>query len=197
MTTPKVPPLLNSTELISTIINLLKSTVKRNQNSPLHDTLAPFIPSLTPPIIHSVVSSPSLHHFPSILMSFLTWVHSHTLHSPPLPLPPLLSILSSLLSHRKFNDARRILQTHIVSDHPQHHLHRHLLHPSPTLSVPVESPLRYVNFSLLSLGMAPPCCPDFQENEAPWPPAHSLDSQHFVEFLGKEIFVFAFHSFLQ
>ncbi|KAL6527095.1 hypothetical protein OROGR_016185 [Orobanche gracilis] len=125
---------MNHTQLVSTITDLLKEPPAAT-SSVLNDSLSPYLPQLTPPIIHSVLSSSALHRYPSALLSFLSWARCHSAVKPLtlLPLCPLLSLLNSLISHHKFNDANSILHSQILSEHPHHQLHLHLLHPARSL----------------------------------------------------------------
>ncbi|KAK4436050.1 Pentatricopeptide repeat-containing protein [Sesamum alatum] len=161
------PPLLNPTELVSTITTVLKSS--NTTTSALHAALSPYLPHLTPPVIHSILSSPALHHQPSAVLVFLNWAHSQsTVKSfTPLPLPPLISLLSTLISHHKFDDAKSILQSQISAEHPHHQLHRHLLHPAPPLPPPSKALLNTCIFAYCRSGWPHLAAQIFQENEAP------------------------------
>ncbi|GFY84574.1 pentatricopeptide repeat (PPR) superfamily protein [Actinidia rufa] len=123
------PPPLTPPQIIRSVTSVLTS------NNASLSSLTPFIPHLTPPLILSILSSKTLASRPTTLLSFFKWAQNHIPnlnHNPSQAFRPLLSLLTSLLSHYNFVDAKSLLIKFLAID-TRRDLHRLLLHPANSL----------------------------------------------------------------
>ncbi|KAH7862192.1 hypothetical protein Vadar_001267 [Vaccinium darrowii] len=141
-------PPLTPPQIVGTVIAVLTS------NTASLASLSPFIPHLTPPLIHSILCSKTLASRPTALLSFFTWAQSHIpalTIDPTQTLPSFLTILSSLFSHNKFVDAKSLLVKFISADR-RHFLHQSLLHPVRSLPRPSKALLDTAVGAYVQLG---------------------------------------------
>ncbi|KDP32547.1 hypothetical protein JCGZ_14759 [Jatropha curcas] len=82
--------------------------------------------SSNPFLLISLLSSKCLFHRPNTLLSFYKWAQSHLPPSVSRSPLPLLSLLPTLLSRRKFSNAKALLTSFIVLDN-SNILYRHIL----------------------------------------------------------------------
>src|SRR2546423_1309778 len=99
-------------QLLETLTKVLTSDKLQLQ------TLNSYIPNFSsnPNLLISVLSSKSLPHLPTTLLSFFKWAQSHLPHSISHSPLAVLSVLPPLLSHHKFLDAKSLLTSFIVTD---------------------------------------------------------------------------------
>ncbi|CAI0442861.1 unnamed protein product [Linum tenue] len=119
------PPATSVTPQLVEVLTKILTTEKE----PLQK-LSSYIPhfSANSNLLVSLLSSNTLARMPTTLLSLLKWSQAHlpeTLSRSPLP---LLLVISSLVAHHKFVDAKTLMTSFIASD-KLNSLHYHILHP--------------------------------------------------------------------
>uniref|UniRef100_A0A1J3I837 Pentatricopeptide repeat-containing protein n=1 Tax=Noccaea caerulescens TaxID=107243 RepID=A0A1J3I837_NOCCA len=124
-------------QLLKTLTSILTS-----ERTHFLETLNPYIPHITQPLLCSLLSSPSLAKRPETLVSFFRWAQTSIPEAFASDSPlPLLSVVRSLLSHHKFADAKSLLVSYIRTSDASLSLCNSLLHPNLHLSPPPSKAL--------------------------------------------------------
>ncbi|KAL9299665.1 Pentatricopeptide repeat-containing protein [Arabidopsis thaliana] len=124
-------------QLLKTLTSILTS-----EKTHFLETLNPYIPQITQPLLTSLLSSPSLAKKPETLVSFFQWAQTSIPEAFPSDSPlPLISVVRSLLSHHKFADAKSLLVSYIRTSDASLSLCNSLLHPNLHLSPPPSKAL--------------------------------------------------------